>query len=542
MKSFWKKVLLSFALAGTFLTSFSVPFVSAQTWYDQSFSEWHTKVYDQDISPPSEIFGERYTAAQVQWVIYGLGSFIIGITGTRDVVNCILTKTLDNCVDAINLLPANNGFEPGNGGGGGGSGFGQTTQNSNLLSQIFSTRSLSGVGYVREKLANFGLIEHASAQQGFGFGELAVIQDMWSASRDTMYAVAVILTIVMAFMVMFRMKISPQVVITIQSALPKIIITLVLITFSYAIAGFMVDLVYVLTGVIAMFIGQIDVWGPFDAFRFMIGELNIIGGGIFLYFLFYLILFPLALLAALLSAPNPFVAGLLTPIFVLVVIIATIILLIMLLFNWLKALYMLLKTTALIYLSVIFAPFQIGMGILSPQGGFGPWLKNLVSNLLVFPVTGTMIALSYIFLSLSIQTAFNSVLAQIQDFVSWINSTLGFNFFTGNPIATGWVPPLLGLGDGVASLIFLMISFVMITLVPKVAEMIKSAIAGQSYGYGTAIGQAFGPANTVGLGATQYASSAQQAAYSKAKYPTRGEQTLQNIFQTVRSVSGGKIK
>jgi len=51
-------------------------------------------------------------------------------------------------------------------------------------------------------------------------------------------------------MIMFRIKINPQTAITIQLALPKLIITLLLITFSYAIAGFMIDIFYLIWGII----------------------------------------------------------------------------------------------------------------------------------------------------------------------------------------------------------------------------------------------------------------------------------------------------
>jgi len=60
----------------------------------------------------------------------------------------------------------------------------------------------------------------------------------------------------MAFMIMFRVRISPQTVITVQSALPKIIFTLILITFSYAIAGFLIDLMYVVIGIFSFIVTQ----------------------------------------------------------------------------------------------------------------------------------------------------------------------------------------------------------------------------------------------------------------------------------------------
>jgi len=43
-------------------------------------------------------------------------------------------------------------------------------------------------------------------------------------------------------MIMLRVKISPQAVVTVQSAIPKLITTLILVTFSYAIAGLVIDL------------------------------------------------------------------------------------------------------------------------------------------------------------------------------------------------------------------------------------------------------------------------------------------------------------
>ena len=54
------------------------------TWYKQDFGSWYSKVYG-DESPPSEIFGERYTAAQVQWIIYGLA--IVGSFKGFDVIS-----------------------------------------------------------------------------------------------------------------------------------------------------------------------------------------------------------------------------------------------------------------------------------------------------------------------------------------------------------------------------------------------------------------------------------------------------------------------
>jgi hypothetical protein len=69
----FKKLLLSL-LASVIILQSSVTPIAAQTeqWYDSGILNWFTKVYNTETSQPQEIFGERYTAAQVQWVIYSL--------------------------------------------------------------------------------------------------------------------------------------------------------------------------------------------------------------------------------------------------------------------------------------------------------------------------------------------------------------------------------------------------------------------------------------------------------------------------------------
>ena len=46
-------------------------------------------------------------------------------------------------------------------------------------------------------------------------------------------------------MIMFRVKINPQTVVSLQTMIPKLVTTLILITFSFAIAGLVIDMIYV---------------------------------------------------------------------------------------------------------------------------------------------------------------------------------------------------------------------------------------------------------------------------------------------------------
>src|SRR6476619_7172420 len=92
----FKKFLFSSIVAILLLFNLAVPYAHAQVnpwyqgpWYLQGPVQWYTKVYDS--SNPQEIFGERYTAAQVQWVIYSIFSVFINTFVPPEVIICLTT-------------------------------------------------------------------------------------------------------------------------------------------------------------------------------------------------------------------------------------------------------------------------------------------------------------------------------------------------------------------------------------------------------------------------------------------------------------------
>lgn len=108
----------------------------------------------------------------------------------------------------------------------------------------------SGVMWVFDGLQNAGFIPKTYAAQGIGFGALQPFAKIWVAFRDLAYVFLVLVIIAIGFMVMFRMKLNPQTVIGVENALPRIVISLILITFSFAIAGFLIDLMYISISII----------------------------------------------------------------------------------------------------------------------------------------------------------------------------------------------------------------------------------------------------------------------------------------------------
>src|SRR3989344_681481 len=68
---------------------------------------------------------------------------------------------------------------------------------------------------------------------------------IWAAARDIVYMLFVIIFIIIGLAIMFRVHIDPRTVMTVQNQIPKIIAGIILVTFSFAIAGLLIDVMYV---------------------------------------------------------------------------------------------------------------------------------------------------------------------------------------------------------------------------------------------------------------------------------------------------------
>lgn len=128
---------------------------------------------------------------------------------------------------------------------------------SNLIALPFINPPASGIAWSYTGLANAGFVPKTLAAEGIGMGSIQPFAKIWKIFRDITFLLLVIVLIAIGFMVMFRTKINPQTVISVENALPKIIISLILITFSFAIAGFMIDLMYMLIAIIISILGPI---------------------------------------------------------------------------------------------------------------------------------------------------------------------------------------------------------------------------------------------------------------------------------------------
>jgi hypothetical protein len=334
-----------------------------------------------------------------------------------------------------------------------------------LIAALYARPPASGVEYLADLGTNLGLVPKAYAQ-GIGFEGLRPILPIWKAFRNIAYLFFVIVFIVMGFAIMFRMKISPQAVLTVQAALPRVVIALILVTFSYAIAGFLIDLMYlgltlgiVLLGAGGLFtpqeIPQLQEQFLSGGFPQVIGAAFKSGGGLLGYSLLGGIV-GAALGAFVGGPPGALVGGLLGGglIFLLLCLIV--------LYVVLKLFLELVKTYINIVLAVVLGPLQIMMGVLPGIGGFGGWFKNLLANVLVFPAVAAFLILSRVLMS---------------------------SMTTGGDM---WTPPMLGMPGLVANVVPVIIALGFLLMLHKVPEMVRAAFQIKPAGFGTAIGEAFG--------------------------------------------------
>ncbi len=208
--------------------------------------------------------------------------------------------------------------------------------------------------------------------QGLGFASLDPILSVWKIFRNIAYMCFIIVFLLIGFLIMFRQKIGSQAVVTAQQAIPNIIVALLAVTFSYAIAGLLIDAMYLIMFFIATMFNKTELINMNFAqlTTYLIGSGTASSGA---------------------DKVGSFVADSLGPGVLTEVarflsnITAAIIIWLVIVFNAFKLFFNLLRVYVDIILNIAFAPIILMAGAIPGQNTFGPWLKNLIANLAVFP-------------------------------------------------------------------------------------------------------------------------------------------------------------
>jgi len=405
----------------------------------------------------------------------------------------------------------------------------------NLITLPYKNPPASGIYWAYTGLQNAGFIPKTYAA-GIGFNSLTVFMPIWNALRKISYLILVLVMITIGFMIMFRMKLNPQTVIAVENALPKIVITLLLITFSYAIVGFIIDLMYLFIligieilskplGLDAVFYQNDILTSNLFDYVFTLQNMGLYSKALLNLFLFLPKLIQGILIltwgvvsfligARFVPAIGNIISGLLGDItagvvvadinlgrligyalaILLVIVVAPLLLLLILLlivpftilFLCFKILFLLLSSLIQIILYLIFAPFFILLEAIPGRSSFTAWFKNIIGNTIVFPAVIFLIVI-----------------------VNGIN-----NLYLGNQVV--FTPPFLSGWSSQA--ILPMINAVMLLMIPDLVKALKQSIIGKEglqlpIGPGALFGAAGATMGTVTSGAQQiyYLSTAKTA-------------------------------
>ncbi len=460
-----------------FLTSLQSLFQEQQDgpWYAQNPSQFAAKVLGGD---QSEIFGERYTYAQINWIINSIATMLNPAAGIRTSADLFkFLTTVKNAIEKLKTgqIPTLQEYAQ----------LGPAGLFAGGISALYTNPPASGIGevkYMASRLFDIGTGVQPAYAQGYGFtglgggaGANSAVRALWTASRNMSYLIMVILLVASGFLIMFRVKINPQTVVSLQTMIPKLIITMLLVTFSFAIAGLVIDLIYV---VIVAFIGMLPLSGkgiitdPTNLIKTLTDSnygsyivLQTFGASIFLLMVAVVALGVSFFSGGTLAMPATIITA-------LIIVVAAIYYLIVL---W-KIFWMLIKSYVMIILQICIGPLQIMLDLIPGQQGFGSWIRNIIANASVFVVIPILLVIQKV---LSWDPFTNAALG-INDFGAMGGVNLGLPFLGGNALSSWNLLTRVGIG------------FVILSITPKVADMIRDALKIPAFKYGTAVGEAFG--------------------------------------------------
>jgi len=391
-------------------------------------------------------------------------------------------------------------------------------------------------------------------ESSLGYNALLPTLNLWRTFRNLTYLLFVILFIVIGLGIMFRIKIDPRTVMSIQNQIPKIIIGIVFVTLSYAIAGFLIDLMYVSIYVIMSLFAQsgsgvdpskVLSTNPFSAaggiggisgisfgvaktisgvvasiFDGTLGKImGAIIGGVIGKFIGNAAGGPVAsmgipfvgqIASNLIGTAVGGVAGFLFAdkiIGVVAGLIAYIVIIIALFSALLRLWFALIKAYIFVFITVVFAPLYIAYGLIPGKSGVGNWFKSMLANLAVFPATITMFLLGQAFTHAFSQGA------------------------TDNLTARPFAPPLVGnflQPSQFASIIGLGI----ILMTPEVVNMVRDTLKAPEFKYSTSIGR------SIGVGTGVISAGPRQAWSSLMRQPRWLGDTGGPLFQTLSNIQG----
>ena len=377
-----------------------------------------------------------------------------------------------------------------------------------LLYQNQPASTQSYISHLAQNLQNHKIIPSAFAatSSGTGFQTFAPFLTIWEASRNLAYLGLVVFFIVYGFMMMFRVNLGQKTVITIQLAIPKLIVTLLVITFSYAIVGLIYDFMWVAIYFIFNYLASQNlivygpVWHPAVAAAGNSGILlsltinGLISGPAAIFGVLNLILGGTAASAGTIVGYLPFAGGI-NFIIGLIVLIAVLI-------SYGKLLFKLIGAFVSVIVSLIIGPITLLGNAFPGSQAIGNWFRGVLANLAVFPATMLFLLFSYLLMVQPIvgicteatqifkdpntlPTGTMSVCEKVFGVKSLVSGTGLDTSITGVPL----IAPPFNAGFNSRGLLAL-VGIGLLLMASKYVDMIKDALKAPAFKYGAAIGEA----------------------------------------------------
>lgn len=356
-----------------------------------------------------------------------------------------------------------------------------------------STRSY--IAYISKNLQKHQVIPTAfAATTGTGFDTFSGLIPLWTAMRNIAYLALVVFFIVYGFMMMFRVNLGQKTVITVQLAIPKLVVTLLIITFSYAIVGLVIDFMWVLI---------------YFIYSFLVSQGILYGEGIFTSWAYgnkglipsFIVNFVASLPASSIGITqlvvgDSSIAGITAGVVGFMSgfgIIIAIILMIAIVISYAKLFWALLQALISIVISLITGPIVLLGNAFPGSSAIGTWFRSIIANAFVFPITMLFLLLSFVFMSQPIL----SFCSELDGFLNLNKITTTCEGIIGvhnlstseNNVNFPIISPILGGGFSTSAFLAI-IGIGLLLMASKYVDIVKNALKVPPFKYGTDIGNA----------------------------------------------------
>lgn len=379
------------------------------------------------------------------------------------------------------------------------------SQTSNLIGKLYQNQpasSISYLAYATKNLQNHKIIPQAVAadngsSNGVGFSTFSPFLTLWIAVRNLAYLAIVVFFVVYGFMMMFRVNLGQKTVISVQLAIPKLIATLLIITFSYAIVGLIYDLMYVVIYFIFQYLfsqGIITTTGTsvgntsISMVASGYSDLGMIGS-LLVNYVFSIPASIYGVLNLVLGGTGSVIAGLafLSPLGILV----AIVLLVAIVISYAKLFVKLIGSFISIIVSLITAPITLLGNAFPGSNVIGNWFRGIVANVAVFPATMLLLTISYLLMAQPLL----GICSDIELLTSSTPTTCQNIFGIKNLVPSGSptisaVPLVSAIGGFETRDLLALLGVGLLLMSAKYVDIIKDALKVPPFKYGSDIGTA----------------------------------------------------